>query len=226
MKKKKIWLLLLIGLIFGLGYKFLFLGTYFVPASTSLGTCHKDWTSDIYEPRRSPLTSLSFQIDETEGLLCFGAPSARGRVLFGNGDSLSLVYEQKRHDLIGKKGAEVVTYDKLWRMGANEPTRIFLNKNIRVDDLELSSGRYSMYAIPNPNKWEVFFSTSIFHWGNAIGKSVIEKEVGSISVDAVHDTTYYAETLEFEFQEKTDTSFIIMRWGNIKAPIPFFSKDN
>ena len=115
---------------------------YWMPTTIALGPCGRDWTSPTsYGPKASPMRQVSFRVGETEGKICYGAPAARGRDVFG----------------------VLVPWDELWRTGANEPTRLFVDGPVRMAGVDLEPGRYSIYTIPSPDDWRLFISRSTFH---------------------------------------------------------------
>ncbi len=52
----------------------------------------------------------------------------------------------------------LVPYGKLWRTGANSPTRIKFSNPVKVGDKELPAGEYAFFTIPNANEWTLIFS--------------------------------------------------------------------
>jgi DUF2911 family protein len=171
-------------------------GPYPYPASWALGPCLMDWTSpSTWSPRASPLRSLDFQVDEVDVRVCYGSPSARERVLFGEG---GIVPEGQR-----------------WRMGANEPTRLFTSGPILVGDQSVGPGRYSLYAITGPEAWRLFVNASTWHWGNMITEEVREQELFSIEIP-VDTAATYAEELTFS----SGGGALIFQWGATELQIP------
>ena len=158
---RKPWRWLLLGGIVALGAGFVVTGVSEVPTWLALGPCLKDPTSPVsYRPRVSPLATVDARAGGVAVRLCYGRPAMRGRVVFG----------------------DLVPYDSLWRMGANEPTRLYTAGAISLAGLVLPAGRYALYARPHPDRWEVFATRSILHWGNDISPAVRAREVGSITV--------------------------------------------
>ncbi|NNE69597.1 MAG: DUF2911 domain-containing protein [Rhodothermales bacterium] len=175
---------------------YFFTGPYLFPTSTALGPCWKDWTSPAsFMPRASPLETLDFSVGAVEGRLCYGAPSSRGRRLFGP--------------------SGLVPPGRLWRMGANEPTRLFLNGPIRLGDLELQPGRYSLYARPDAESWEIHVSESTWHWGNMIRSGVRDQEVGSFRAPAIRRGAHQ-EVLQFAAED----SALVLKWGFTRVRMP------
>ena len=109
------------------------------------------------EGRASPLQELSFSYDGGEGLLCYGAPSARERVVMG----------------------ELVPYGEVWRLGANEATALHLSAAATVGGVALGAGSYSLYATPGETEWEFHVNSEYDRWGIPIDAAVQSTEVGS-----------------------------------------------
>ena len=77
---------------------------------------------------------------------------------------------------------QLVPFGAIWRLGANEPTRLYLSKPATLAGIPLPAGRYSLYAEPGPADWTIFVSRSTLHWGNDISPSVRAREVGHATV--------------------------------------------
>lgn len=149
------------GLTAALIATFAITGISLIPPSLALGSCLKDWTSPVsYRPRASRLDGLRFHVADAELQLCYGRPVARGRAIFGG----------------------LVPWDALWRLGANEPTRLSVSKAVTLAGIPLPAGRYSLYVIPRPGEWTLFVSRSTLHWGNDISAAVRSKEVGQATI--------------------------------------------
>jgi hypothetical protein len=108
--------------------------------------------------RKSPLDSLSFMVGKTNVKVCYGRPSTRGRVIYG----------------------QLVPFGKLWRTGANEPTMIHTTGPITVAGVALAAGSYSLYTVPAQGDWDVILNRSITQWGHESNytEAVRMQEVG------------------------------------------------
>lgn len=60
---------------------------------------------------------------------------------------------------------ELVEYDKVWRLGANEATEIEFFKDVRIDGKKVAKGKYTLYAFPKPEKWTIIFNKETDIWG-------------------------------------------------------------
>lgn len=83
----------------------------------------------------SPFGSLSsaetkeMEINGTAYRFEYGSPKRRGRELFGG----------------------IVPWGEVWRTGANRATHFYTSKNIRIGDLNVPAGEYTLFTIPEPD---------------------------------------------------------------------------
>lgn len=176
---------------------------YWLPPTIALGPCGKDWTSpSSFMPRASPMRSARLSVGEASGKLCYGSPSARGRPVFG----------------------ALVPWGELWRTGANEPTRLFLDGPLVVAGIALEAGRYSIYTIPGPDSWQLFISRSTFHWGNQISPEVRALEVGETDLPSV--PTEHVEEMTFGWSGSGESGTLALEWETTRLEIPVVSRTN
>jgi hypothetical protein len=195
MGRKGIWTL--IALAVALLGTFVVTGISLLPASLLLGPCLKDLTSPLsYRARVSPLGSVDLHTGSTVVRLCYGRPAMRGRTVFGG----------------------LVPYDSLWRMGANEPTRLYSTRPISVAGIPLAAGRYALYAIPHADEWEVFVSQSTRHWGNDISAAVRRQEVGKARVP-VERLTVPVETLTVHADTAGGSPVFRLEWETTRISL-------
>lgn len=68
-----------------------------------------------------------------------------------------------------KKGRQMLggvePFGKVWRLGANEATEIKLFRDVTFGGKKVSAGTYTMYAIPNADKWTLIFNKKLDAWG-------------------------------------------------------------
>lgn len=93
----------------------------------------------------SPGASQSIQIGSDTIHLTYGRPFKRGRKIFG----------------------AIVSYDSVWRTGANGPTRLKLPYDIRFEKIKIPKGEYALYTIPRRDGWTLIFNTDIDTWPTA-----------------------------------------------------------
>ena len=145
------------------------------------------------EERQSPLQELRFSAGGGDALLCYGAPSARGRVVMG----------------------ELVPFGEPWRLGANEPTTVHLTAASSFGGVPLQAGSYSLYAIPGEDEWELHLNSNYDRWGIPIDAEVRATEVGRFTA-MPSPTVEMVETMTFELVDGT----LRLSWENTQIDIP------
>ena len=99
--------------------------------------------SQINTPRFSPATEIKQMVGLTEIEIEYSRPSVRGREVFGN----------------------LVPYDKIWRTGADNSTKISFTTDVIIDNNTVKAGTYSIFSIPRQNEWMVMLYSDIELWG-------------------------------------------------------------
>lgn len=145
------------------------------------------------QERPSPLESVEFSVGGNDGLLCYGAPSARDREIMGG----------------------LVPFGEPWRVGANEATAIHLSGPATIGTVALEPGSYSLYAIPGQDEWQFFINSNAERWGIPIDESVRSSEIGSFTAEP-ESTDEYVETMRFRFEPSEDGTMgdMVVEWEN------------
>jgi hypothetical protein len=123
----------------------------------------------------------------------YSRPQQNGRVLFG----------------------KEIKYHEIWRMGANESTEIEFFTNVQIGGKRIARGRYTLFCIPEPNRWTIVVSKSNDTWGAFSYKS--ENDVARVTVPIKLRPELPVEYLTIFFNEKN--SLHIM-WGDIAVEVP------
>lgn len=149
-----------------------------------------------YYPANFPV--LKIQNKVSEPLMCrcvYSRPQKNGRAVFG----------------------ELIEYGKVWRVGANEATEIEFYRDVKIGEARLKKGRYSLFAVPEPDKWTLIFNKDTDMWGAFQYDEKKDALRTEIQVEKLTDPVE-AFTLVFE---KTETGAnMIMAWDNVKASLP------
>ena len=144
------------------------------------------------KPRLSPLEIVTVKYESTYIKVTYGRPHKKGRVVFG----------------------DVVPYGEIWRTGANEATEITLTKDVMIDNKKLSAGTYTIFTVPDKDKWKVIFNSDLGQWGAYNynpDKNVLEVEAKVSELDIVY------EPFTIEFQLQNDETNLLMMWDRTKA---------
>jgi hypothetical protein len=76
-------------------------------------------------------------------IIDYGQPHARGRTIYG----------------------ELVPFGEVWRLGANWATTLMLDVEMRIGDLELPRGEYTLFLLPTEDGGELIVSEETRQWG-------------------------------------------------------------
>src|SRR5437016_14198257 len=86
------------------------------------------------------------------------SPPAHAQCKFADGKTVKVDYSSPRVN--GPKTHQprkifggVVPNGQVWRTGANEATTFVTDTNVSIGDKEIPSGSYTMFTIPNQDKW-------------------------------------------------------------------------
>ena len=96
--------------------------------------------------RPSPPRTASGAVGDLNIVIDYGAPSVKGRTIFGGSGSLE-------------------SYGKVWRTGANEATTFSVNKDVTINGQPLAAGKYALFTIPEEKEWTVIFNKKPDQWG-------------------------------------------------------------
>jgi Protein of unknown function (DUF2911) len=126
----------------------------------------------------------------------YGRPLARGRTVLGN----------------------VISYDRVWRTGANAATQLTTSAAITLAGLSLPAGTYTLWTVPRANRVDLIVNRQTGQWGTEYGRG---HDLGSVPMraDSV-DTTVEQFTISIEpLDDRHGT--LAMAWGTFRWAAPF-----
>ena len=92
------------------------------------------------------------------------SPPASATCDLGGGKSIKTDYSSPR--LRGRKMiGEHEPYGKVWRAGANEATTFVTDTNLEVGGHAVPAGNYTIFVVPNPDKWTLIINKKTGEWG-------------------------------------------------------------
>lgn len=159
--------------------------------------CSTTASAEDLAARPSPLDSVVMELDGTSAKLCYGRPSANGRVMVGGLDP----------------------FDAPWRMGANEPTTLHLAGAATVGGIQLEAGSYSLYAIPTEGPWTIVVNGNTARWGVPISEEVQAADIGSFEVTP-SELEEPVETLTFTFEAADGGGDLVFSFESRSFAIP------
>jgi hypothetical protein len=112
---------------------------------------------------------------------------------------------------------QLVEYDKVWRLGANEATEIEFFKDATVGGKKISKGRYTIYAIPTETKWTIILNKDTDTWGAFVyddKKDVLRTDV------PVQALTTPVEVFSMTFNKTDKGTDLFIAWDNVGVNLP------
>jgi hypothetical protein len=92
------------------------------------------------------------------------SPPAKAECQVAGGKTITVDYSSPR-----AKGRKIygglVPYGHVWRAGANEATKFVTDTDLSVGGAAVPAGSYTIFAIPNADKWMLVISKKTGEWG-------------------------------------------------------------
>jgi len=126
----------------------------------------------------------------------YGQPHARGREIYGG----------------------LVPWGEVWRLGANMATHLTADLNIRLGDLEVPRGTYTLYLVPFPDHAELVVNTMLGQWGTEYDP---DRDLGRIRLTA-RRLAEPEESLRMDLvpglpeEGELPTGLLVIRWGELE----------
>lgn len=146
-------------------------------------------------PQPSPAASVSQTVGITDIRVAYSSPGVKGRKVFG----------------------ELVPFGEPWRTGANAPTTIELSRDVTIGGQSVPAGRYSIFTVPNTDKWKVILNK------DPEGKGVFEHDArfDVAVVEVAPEEVPARERLAFSFFNTTDSGTeLALEWDNVRVRLP------
>lgn len=138
-------------------------------------------------PSLSPKGKIEQKIGLTNIIVDYERPAARGRKVFG----------------------ELVKYDKLWRTGAGNCTKIRFSKPVVIDNKKINEGAYSVFTIPSKNEWIVILNKDTALYGET---SYDEKNDLLRFKAKTKSTDRYYESLTIDIDVIPNNAMVYIAW--------------
>lgn len=136
---------------------------------------------------KSPRMQSANQVNGSEVMVDYGSPFVKGRTIWG----------------------ELVPFNKVWRAGANETTKLVLADNLSIEGEKIEAGTYGVLIIPKTEgSWTIILNESWDYdlhgiWGSNgydEEKDVMRFEVMPTFVEDIQESlTFSVESNELTF---------------------------
>jgi hypothetical protein len=147
------------------------------------------------------------------------SPAATAQCKFGDGKSIKVAYSSPR-----AKGRKIfgglVPYGEPWRTGANEATAFVTDANLTIGGKDIPVGSYTMFTVPNQDKWTLIISKKTGEWGIPYpeGEDLARADM------SVSKTSGPVENFSISFHEMGMGCHMYLDWENTRATIEITEK--
>lgn len=155
-------------------------------------------SAQVVTPKASPAAKLQQKVGLADIQIEYARPGAKGRVVFG----------------------DLIPYGQMWRLGANENTKITTSEALIFGKDTLAAGTYALFAKPGQSSWELYFYTDYSNWGlpEPWDPTKVRLQV-SAGVQKLQD---YQENLAFQIDALSNNGgTLLITWENTKVSLPF-----
>jgi Protein of unknown function (DUF2911) len=150
----------------------------------------------IKMPSPSSTQTIKQDFGMGEITLTYSRPNAKGRKIFG----------------------DLVPFNKLWRTGANEATKVTFTDAVELGGKKIDTGTYVLYTIPNVDSWEVIINKGVNNWG--IDGYKENEDVIRFKVEPIKMRTDL-ETFTIQFANiKPESCELQIMWAKTAVSIP------
>ena len=167
------------------------------PANKAVqGKTVPDWNKKV---RVSPRVFKTQTIGLTDVTISYSRPGVKGRKIWGG----------------------LVPYNKVWRAGANEATKLTFSTDVWIEGKKFPAGSYSFFIIPYEKKdWTIIFNKVADQWGAFEYNEAEDFARFSVKPQA----TNFQEWLTYNFtnmkvNEKGKNSAVLsLAWEKVRVP--------
>ena len=155
-------------------------------------------SAQVVTPKASPVAKLQQKVGLADIQIEYSRPGAKGRTIYG----------------------DLIPYGQMWRLGANENTKITSSEALIIGKDTLKAGTYALFAKPGETSWELYFYADYSNWGLPdpwdAQKVVLQ---ANAAVQKIQD---YQENLSIELDALSNNGgTLLITWENTKVSLPF-----
>jgi tetratricopeptide (TPR) repeat protein len=153
-------------------------------------------------PQASQHAVIKQRVGLTDVEVDYSRPNKNGRAIFGG----------------------VVPFDKPWRTGANQSTKIKTSAPVKFGDKEVPAGEYVLYTIPGANEWTLVLSKNLKAQTPADHKP--EDEAARVTAKPLLVLAAPAETFTIGFEDlRANSATFYLEWDKTRVPVKLTTND-
>lgn len=112
---------------------------------------------------------------------------------------------------------QLVEYNKVWRLGANEATEIEFFRDVTIAGKKIPRGRYTLYAIPTETQWTIILNKDTDTWGAFVydeKKDVLRTDV------PVQNLFSPVDAFSMMFNKTDKGAELYIAWDTVSVSLP------
>ena len=151
-------------------------------------------------PAASQHALLKQRVGLTDVEVDYSRPNKNNRIIFGG----------------------LVPFDKIWRTGANQATRIKFSGNVKFGDKEVPAGEYAVFSIPGQNEWTIILSKDL---KASAAEYKQENDAARVTAKPVL-IGMPAETFTIGFEDlRANSATFYLEWDKTRVPVKLTTND-
>jgi hypothetical protein len=143
------------------------------------------------------------------------SPAAKATCELAGGKTITVDYSSPR-----AKGRKIfgglVPYGEVWRAGANEATTFVTTTDVMVGGSHVPAGSYTIFTIPNKDKWTLVISKKTGEWG--IPYPGADQDLARVDMK-VSATPSPVENFTIAFDKAASGCTLRMEWETTRATV-------
>lgn len=152
--------------------------------------------ADLELPRPSPFAKVSQTVGLTDIVVDYSSPGVKGRKIWG----------------------ELVPYDKIWRAGANNLTKITFGKDVTIVGRPVPAGTYAFFVIPGKTQWTLILNKDLTQPGTGAG---YKQENDQLRVVVKPVAIPLRERLAYQVVDFDDSkATLTLEWERVRLAMP------
>lgn len=116
---------------------------------------------------------------------------------------------------------ELVDFNQVWRLGANEATEIEFYRDVKIGGKKIAKGKYTLYALVNPTEWTMILNKETDTWG---AFKYDEKKDVLRTVVSVQKTSEPVEAFSIYFDKISNGMNLNIAWDTVQVSLPILLK--
>ena len=152
-------------------------------------------------PPLSPAEQASVTLNGKPVTIDYCAPSLKGR----------------------KLGGELVPYGQVWRTGANSATTLKTQSTLRVGNLIVPAGTYTLYTLPEEKGWKLIVNKQTGQWGTVYKA---DQDLGRVDMleGTIPSSPVEQFVIDFEHTQRNKTE-LHLKWDKSDVYVPITATD-